>query len=326
LIFKRRIMYRELKETDIYYNKIHKTKEFGKFIVTHVKDFGGGNKYKAKFIESGNIVYTSKKAIDNLTIKDKRQYEDHEFIGKKFQSNEYNDFTIIRKTEKKKGKDVLYEIEFDEVNFVRFRCTARKNNIINGRVKNPYYPFIYNIGYLGEFKEKHHSIYNLWKLMLKRCYDTTCKYYKYYGAKGVYVDKEWLCFSNFQKDYIKMNEGKTEVIKHLDKDIICNELGINRKVYSKNTCKLITKSENSKECRERDRQYYFEATDLNGNKYISNNQTKFAKDHNISFHIINRSLNLKTKSNKDGWVFRKLTQEEMDNLKKENKDMEKLDF
>lgn len=36
-----------------------------------------------------------------------------------------------------------------------------------------------------------HSIYGVWKDMIRRCYDVNCKNYRYYGAKGISVCDEW---------------------------------------------------------------------------------------------------------------------------------------
>ena len=68
--------------------------------------------------------------------------------------------------------------------------------------------------------------------MLGRCYKTTDKAYKNYGAIGVKVCEEWKCFSNFQKWY---NENIYEIENekvHLDKDILVD----GNNIYSPETC------------------------------------------------------------------------------------------
>lgn len=76
----------------------------------------------------------------------------------------------------------------------------------------------------------------------RRCYDTSFPAYQFYGAKGVTVCDEWL------KDPFKfikwsLDNGYEEGLV-IDKDILCNELSIEPKIYSPKTCKWITHKEN----------------------------------------------------------------------------------
>lgn len=41
-------------------------------------------------------------------------------------------------------------------------------------------------------------LYRVWREMKRRCYDTECKSFKYYGLKGVSVCDEWNDFENFK--------------------------------------------------------------------------------------------------------------------------------
>ena len=82
--------------------------------------------------------------------------------------------------------------------------------------------------------------------ILLRCYDKNCKSYKNYGAKGVKMCEEWL---NSPDAFINWceNNGYSED-KVLDKDILCDKLNINPKIYSPETCMFITKEENQQYC------------------------------------------------------------------------------
>jgi len=85
-------------------------------------------------------------------------------------------------------------------------------------------------------KQKTYKPYQIWKDMLKRCYDSTYqeKHPTYIGCK---VCKDWLAFSVFEKWMLTQEfEGSA-----LDKDII-NQ---GNKIYSPATCRFISKSLNS---------------------------------------------------------------------------------
>ena len=107
-------------------------------------------------------------------------------------------------------------------------------DVLKGEVKNPYYPSVYNIGYLGvgEYSNKSDpKIYEKWKRMIHRCYDekslisTPC-------YKDITVCDEWHNFQNFAKWYEENYNPKTMEGWQLYKDILQDD----NKVYSPETC------------------------------------------------------------------------------------------
>ena len=107
----------------------------------------------------------------------------------------------------------------------------------NGKIKCPYEPSIYGVGYLGEGKYvatengKHKKEYRIWYDVLRRCYDPKVQE-KYPTYKGCTVENYLLNFQN-AAEWIKNNYY--EVLgerMHLDKDILCK----GNKVYSRETC------------------------------------------------------------------------------------------
>lgn len=96
---------------------------------------------------------------------------------------------------------------------------------------------------LYQARGSNRKAYLLWLRMLTRCFDTSSKDYKYYGARGVTVCDEWLVRSKFEEDIKSLpNYNKWLVEKgwDLDKDILAN----GSKIYSKSTCQFIRHSDN----------------------------------------------------------------------------------
>ena len=121
-------------------------------------------------------------------------------------------------------------------------------NFKTGRIKNPYYPSVYNVAFTGQkypttLNGKQLKEYHAWHSMLGRCYDK-----KYQAEKPTYINtivcEEWLNYENFyewihsQKNFDKWknNEGYA-----IDKDILVKH----NKIYSPYTCCLVPKHINS---------------------------------------------------------------------------------
>lgn len=110
----------------------------------------------------------------------------------------------------------------------------------NGNICNPFYPTVYNIGYIGNTtcskNGVHKYSYKVWRDMLSRCYNKREQSIKP-NYKGCSVCKEWLCYENFEKWYNNnYYELKNEPL-NLDKDIMIR----NNKIYSPTTCLLVPK-------------------------------------------------------------------------------------
>ena len=83
----------------------------------------------------------------------------------------------------------------------------------------------------------------MWTNMKDRCYNQNASGYEYYGGAGVTMCDEWLeCFGCFECWAIR--NGYREGLS-IDKDILCDKLGIYPKIYSPDTCMFISKAENS---------------------------------------------------------------------------------
>ena len=88
----------------------------------------------------------------------------------------------------------------------------------------------------------HTRLYQTWADMKQRCYNHNNNAYRYYGAKGVIVCEEWKnSFEVFKNWAFKNGYSDDRVI---DKDIKCDALGIEIKIYSPKTCMFIENMEN----------------------------------------------------------------------------------
>ena len=151
--------------------------------------------------------------------------------------------TII---EHNKG-DIYCLVEFDNV--ISQRGYVGHSNLCNGRVKNPWQPTVRGVGYIGKIFDKDHPLskniaYKHWVKMIERCYNPMHRKYKFYGAKGVAVCEEWLCFANYETWF---NDNYYEIPNCdmiVDKDILYK----NCKLYSPTTCCIISSDINKLFC------------------------------------------------------------------------------
>lgn len=94
-------------------------------------------------------------------------------------------------------------------------------------------------------KDNTHPTYMAYRGIMSRCYNEKDAEYKWYGAKGVTICNEW---KNNPKAFIEwsINNGWKKGL-HIDKDILCNKLGIHPGIYSPETCQWVTPQVNVSE-------------------------------------------------------------------------------
>ena len=154
--------------------------------------------------------------------------------------NKFGSKMIIK--EHKSSKDI--DIYFPEYNWV-FKH-AIYSNFKKGEIKCPYERRCYGKGYLGEGKYnmsengKNTYKYNIWRDMLRRCYDP--KYQERYPTyKGCGVEEYLLNFQHMG-EWIENNYYEVPGERMcLDKDILCK----GNKVYSRETCIFVPERINS---------------------------------------------------------------------------------
>lgn len=114
-----------------------------------------------------------------------------------------------------------------------------------GSIKNPFYPSVCNIGYIGNAicKDKNgkpFKSYSVWVDMINRCYNE-----KYRWNNKSYDDcsvcEDWHCYENFKKWFDENYYEITDEAICLDKDILVN----GNKIYSPSTCIFVPQRINS---------------------------------------------------------------------------------
>lgn len=143
--------------------------------------------------------------------------------------------------------EVLTVIEFlGGVNFkVKFEDTevfmAQHKEIRNGGVLNKNCKNVLGVGYTGYGKYKakvgrnNTPAYEVWRGMIRRCYDKKYIDYSRYGGSGVYVHQDWHNFQNFAEWYYTALAGLPEVNTKFDVDKDLKGLGF----YSETSCILL---------------------------------------------------------------------------------------
>ena len=157
-------------------------------------------------------------------------------VGDVFESNQGCKFRVVRCNN---SKD--FKVRFlDNYGFER---TTTKQKIKKGAIKNPYYPSVCSVGYMGvgDFVSKKDGRltkeYSTWKAIIRRCYAKESRLTNR-SYKDVRVCDEWHNFQNFAEWYSsKHGDGDFSI----DKDL----LSPNSKVYSPENCVLIPREINS---------------------------------------------------------------------------------
>ena len=136
-------------------------------------------------------------------------------------------------------------VEFQDKYRAKVKCTFLAYT--KGQVKNPFYPSVLGIGYIGDTCDKknlrRNRKYITWVDMLDRCYGKANNAKNDSYKNRVTICQEWLCYSNFskwveeQENYSFFNDGQWV----LDKDILVK----NNTVYSPEKCCLVPKYVNA---------------------------------------------------------------------------------
>ena len=154
-------------------------------------------------------------------------------------SNSGERMTIIRYG----GKNDI-DVKFDDGTVVEHK---QYNDFKRGKIKNPYFPNVYGVGFvgIGDYKSvdengKNTKCYMTWHDVHKRCYDP--KWHKKEPSyKNCRVCQLWNNYQEFAKwndeNYYEVGNERM----NLDKDILCK----GNKIYSPDTCIYVPQSINA---------------------------------------------------------------------------------
>ena len=142
--------------------------------------------------------------------------------------NNFGSKIVIK--EYRKWNDI--DVYFPEYDWIFEHGTY--SNFKDGKIKCPYEPRVFGVGYIGEGKYKvseNNIWYKIWCDMLRRCYDPKSQE-KYPTYKGCIVENKWLNFQNICEWLDKNYYEVPSEIMCLDKDILYK----GNKIYSRETC------------------------------------------------------------------------------------------
>ena len=170
-------------------------------------------------------------------------------VGKIYSSNRYGDYCVIEKYTY--GK---YKIQFVQTGFVK---TVTHATLLEGTVRDPYYPIYYGVAFTGDISTKNcQREFRIWRAMIGRCYDINNSNYCTYGSNGITVCDRWLCFENFLEDISTLDGYDKELFDkgkiELDKDI--KYKGFGSKQYGPDSCMFVPAVDNFQEMLSRRKQ------------------------------------------------------------------------
>lgn len=229
-----------------------------------------------------NIIYTT-------------DYQSNKYApGTLHETNENGLFEILGKVGGEAG-NITYAIRFINTGTVR---SVLVSNISKGAVKDPNARTVFGQGYIGfgphqtKKGSKMTKEHTAWFCMLRRCYSG----YDSNRVGEVEVCERWKSFQHFCDDIQSLGgyeEWKADKGYVLDKDKIGNS-----KLYSKETCVFIPRSENSSIGSSKTAARH--CISPSGEIYPVRNTTAFSLEHNLNQQCISRVL-AGTREHHKGW-------------------------
>lgn len=212
-----------------------------------------------------------------------------------YQTNNYGTIYVLSQAE----SSDTYTVQFVNTGTIK---DVRGHQIKSGSIRDPYAKSVCGVGCTGNIKTKgkYKPYYSIWHDMINRCYNPNNKRFNAY--QDVTVSEDWLTFEYFYKDIQTMDSFNADLIEQgvlvLDKDI--EQRFKQHKIYSKETCRWVSKQENN-EIQDHQQKVFY-AIDPNGVQYTDYNITRFAREHNLDRRHISSVLHKRTKTTQ-GWRF-----------------------
>ena len=173
------------------------------------------------------------------------------YVGKIYETERYGRFTVIKDLglhqlyENSPQRFRLLEIQWENTGST---LVIRSSQLSTLNFKDKYAKTVCGVGCLGDAENYTKKEYDIWYQMLRRCYNPKHEFYNLYGGAGVRVCTRWLNLANFLEDLRKMSNYDRLMAGEkyeLDKDT--KQIDTPLKIYSPDTCTLITHTENTAE-------------------------------------------------------------------------------
>jgi len=196
--------------------------------------------------------WTLEKAVSTPVLTHSQASRKHYILGEMFTDRFGNKFVVEQQVENSSSGTPMYKVRFVESGY---ETTATASQIMgqnHGHVQDRLSPSVHGVGIMGlAYGKDDPKLFDVWRSMIARCYNTKNPRYKTYGAKGITVCDRWKRFDYFLEDAKRLPGYNKELLEKgvisLDKDTIDRK----QLLYGPETCCFITKSENTKEALKR---------------------------------------------------------------------------
>lgn len=173
-----------------------------------------------------------------------------------------------------------------------FESIVKKRSIEKSMVRDPLFPRVYGVGFVGVGQHSNKSAgglaYRKWHFMLRRCYGSEFK------SRGDAVCDEWKNFQNFAK-WFNENNIKNKILINKDGE---SEYSPANSIFSErsNNPWFLTGEEH-------------EIKSPSGEVFKVSNLAKFSRENGLSPGYLSLVVNKKAKQHK-GWVLASMPEEE----------------
>ena len=195
-------------------------------------------------------------------------------------SNNYGDFRVISDEGPRSVR-----IEFIKTGY---RSVIRRRDARRGSARDPFYPSVSGVGFVGEGGRGNKAAYFVWKHMIERCYDANALAHDPSYA-GCTVVRDWHNFQNFKKWYEENHKTGLQI----DKDILIE----GNRVYGPDTCLFVTPKENSIKANAKN--YVFLSPD--NVRHEIYNMTQFSKENGLDQRHMS-GVNTGRRNHHRGWT------------------------